>query len=275
MATYVIGDVQGCFNTLEALLTRIRYRPRADQLWFVGDLVNRGVGSLECLRFVAHCGETTRVVLGNHDLHLLAVAEGLAAPHAKDTLDPILAAPDAGRLLDWLRHQKLLHVEPRWAMVHAGLMPSWNWAMAQTLAREVEDSLRGSHYRQTLKSMYGNEPRNWSTAISGAARIRFVINTMTRMRVLDAEGAHAHKFKGVLKDVPENQRAWFLVPSVRRAARTLVTGHWSALGLHRAERVVSIDTGCVWGGALTALRLDDAKVFQQPSLEPNVASWRD
>jgi len=267
MNTYVIGDLQGCFTTLEALLARVKFRRTHDRLWFVGDLVNRGAGSLECLRFIRRLGSSAAVVLGNHDLHLLAVAEGFAKQSKLDTLDPILAAPDRESLLDWLRHQSLLHVDGAFAMVHAGLMPQWSWRQAQGLAREVESALRGSDYRALLAGMYGNEPLAWSDDLRGAARLRFVINTMTRMRTLTNDGEHVLKFKAGLVEIPVDQHAWFQLPTVRRAKRTLFAGHWSALGFLEHGETVMLDTGCIWGGALTAVRLGDGKCFQQPSLE--------
>jgi len=267
MSTFVIGDLQGCFTTLEALLARVGFRRAHDRLWFVGDLVNRGDGSLECLRFIRGLGSSASVVLGNHDLHLLAVAEGFARQSKLDTLDPILAAPDREALLDWLRHQPLLHVDGRFAMVHAGLMPQWSWRQARQLAREVESALRGTEYRALLAGMYGNEPLAWSDDLRGMARLRFVINTMTRMRTLANNGQHVLKFKAGLAEIPVDQHAWFQLPTVRRAKRTLFAGHWSALGfLDNGDRVM-LDSGCIWGGSLTAVRLADRKCFQQPSLE--------
>lgn len=267
MNTYVIGDLQGCFATLEALLARVKFRRTQDRLWFVGDLVNRGNGSLECLRFIRELGPAATVVLGNHDLHLLAVSEGFAKQSKLDTLDPILAAPDRAALLDWLRHQSLLHVDGRFAMVHAGLMPQWSWQQAQRLAREVESALRGRDYRALLAGMYGNEPLAWSDDLRGVARLRFVINAMTRMRTLTNDGQHVLKFKAGLAEIPVGEHAWFQLPTVRRAKRTLFAGHWSALGFLEHGETVMLDTGCIWGGSLSAVRLGDQRCFQQPSME--------
>ncbi len=273
MSTYVIGDLQGCFVTLQSLLQKIRFAPKKDTLWFVGDLVNRGEGSLECLRFVRSLGTKTVVTLGNHDLHLLAVAEGFAKHRPLDTLLPVLDAPDADDLLHWLRQQKLLHIANDFAMVHAGLMPQWSWQLAATLAREVEQALQGRQYRHLLQNMYGNEPSIWQPNLQGMARQRFVINVMTRMRAISNEGAIDLKYKGELDKVPTGLTPWFSVPTVRRSSRITLAGHWSALGLARrddtADKFIGLDTGCIWGGALTAFRLDDRKIFQVPCAERN------
>lgn len=270
MSTYAIGDLQGCFDTLKALLARIRFDRDRDTLWFVGDLVNRGADSLACLRYVSTLPKRTVVTLGNHDLHLLAVAEGVAKTKALDTLAPILAAPDRDQLLRWLRQQPLLHVSGQFAMVHAGLHPAWSWRTAQLLARDVETTLRSSRYRELLEKMYGNEPGQWSDELRGFARKRFTINVMTRMRALGALDTIDLRYKGSVPDMPTDLTPWFMRRSVRRNTRVAITGHWSALGLARHENthhVVGIDTGCIWGGALTAYRLEDRKVFQQPCVE--------
>jgi bis(5'-nucleosyl)-tetraphosphatase (symmetrical) len=264
MATYVIGDLQGCYATLTALLAQVRFRRTSDSLWFVGDIVNRGPGSLECLRFVASPNQNTVVVLGNHDLHLLARAEGLVKAGRLDTLDEVLSATDGARLLDWLRRQKLLHVEGCNAMVHAGLLPSWSWGQSLSLAREVETQLSGPHYRRYLAGMYGDEPTMWQPRLSGADRFRFCVNVFTRMRAIAANGAIDLRYKGLIGSMPTELTPWFDVPSVRRAKRTIYAGHWSAIGLTKREQVVSLDTGCVWGNSLTAVRLDDGKIFQEP-----------
>jgi bis(5'-nucleosyl)-tetraphosphatase (symmetrical) len=267
MSTYVIGDLQGCYLTLQALLKQIRFDPSQDRLWFVGDLVNRGRGSLECLRFVRQLGNAATAVLGNHDLHLLAVAEGFAKPDTLDTLQPILDASDRAVLLDWLRHRPLLHIDGKFAMVHAGLMPQWSWQTSQSLAREVEDALQGAGYRVTLAGMYGDQPNSWSDTLRGDERARFVINTMTRMRTLTPTGEYQLKYKGGLTEMPAHLRAWFDVPTVRRTQRLLFSGHWSAIGYVERKHTINLDTGCIWGGALTAVRLEDRKRFAQASVE--------
>jgi bis(5'-nucleosyl)-tetraphosphatase (symmetrical) len=278
MATYAIGDLQGCWLTLDALLHHVNYRPKQDALWFVGDIVNRGQGSLECLRFIASPQVNAVVVLGNHDLHLLAVAEGIAKPHRLDTLAAILDAPDCAHLLYWLRQQKLLHTEGAYALVHAGLMPQWTWRQAATLAREIERELRGDNYRDLLQHMYGNKPDTWADNLAGHDKMRFVLNTFTRMRTLTDTNAHDLGFKGELSQLPSTLTPWFNVPSVRRFSnvkRTTIAGHWSALGLYQSDSFIGLDSGCIWGRTLTAYRLDDGKIFQMPSQEIDVAAGLD
>ena len=267
MSTYAIGDLQGCYLTLQALLDKINFDTNSDRLWFVGDLVNRGAGSLECLRFVKSLGNRAAVVLGNHDLHLLAVAEGVAKTKALDTLDEILNAPDRNMLLQWLRAQKLLHVEGKFAMVHAGLLPQWSLPQSIALADEVTQMLRGNHYRHFLQSMYGNNPDEWRDDLEGDERLRVILNAMTRMRAITADGRMNLKFKGALAEMPQGLQPWFVVPHARSDETTVLAGHWSALGLHITPRFIGLDSGCVWGRELTALRLDDRAIFQVSSLE--------
>lgn len=259
MATYVIGDIQGCFDELEALLERIAFQRGSDRLWFVGDLVNRGPGSLEVLRLVRALGQDATVVLGNHDLHLLCVAEGLVRSRPDDTLDAVLAADDAAELLHWLRHRSLLHCEGGYAMVHAGLLPQWSVARALELAREVERALRALDYRDFLANLYGSEPRAWDDALEGWNRLRVIVNAMTRMRFCSAEGSMDFEAKGV--DPPPGYAPWFATRT-DPAEPTLLCGHWSALGLRLGRRLVALDSGCVWGGALSALRLEDRTLYQ-------------
>lgn len=267
MSTYAIGDLQGCFLTLQALLAKIKFDANADRLWFVGDLVNRGAGSLECLRFVKALGDRAVAVLGNHDLHLLAIAEGVAKTKALDTLDEILAAADRDALLDWLRRQKLLHVEGKFAMVHAGLLPQWNWSQSLEMANEAETMLHGKHYRHFLENMYGNNPDKWHDNLDGDERLRVILNTMTRMRAITADGRMDLKFKGGLADMPKALHPWFTLPHARGDDITVLAGHWSALGLHVTPTFVGLDSGCVWGRELTAMRLEDRAIFQVPSQE--------
>lgn len=275
MSTYAIGDVQGCFATLQALLKKIDFHSQRDTLWFVGDLVNRGADSLSVLRFVRDLGERAVTVLGNHDLHLLAIAAGIAKGKKGDTLEPVLEAADRDELLTWLRQRPLWHMADRYALVHAGLHPAWDWMTAQTLAYEVEQILRGADYVDLLRNMYGDEPRFWTDSLSGPARHRFVLNIMTRMRVLSKDGGLDLAFKGGLSAIPSSHQPWFDSPTSRKPLRRLLVGHWSALGLRVAPQVVSLDTGCVWGRELSAYRLDDHRIFQQPSVETSHSQGRD
>ncbi len=262
MAIYAVGDVQGCHTELVQLLEKFKFDASHDQLWLVGDLVNRGPDSLAVLRLVKSLGGSAVTVLGNHDLHLLAVAEGVAALHPSDTLDDILHAPDRGELLFWLRHQKLLHTENDCVLVHAGLLPSWTVKQAVILANEAEQALRGNHYVELLAHMYGNQPNHWRDDLVGYDRLRVIINAFTRLRICTDSGAMEFKFKGEVKDIPQGYRPWFETPQRANADVTVVFGHWSALGLLRQEKVIALDTGCLWGGALTAIRLEDREIFQ-------------
>ncbi|QKT04353.1 symmetrical bis(5'-nucleosyl)-tetraphosphatase [Ectothiorhodospiraceae bacterium 2226] len=260
MAVYAIGDLQGCLEPLQRLLDELRFDPATDRLWFAGDLVNRGPQSLETLRFVHALGETAHCVLGNHDLHLIAVAYGLTRYHKPgDTLIPVLEAPDRDALLDWLRHRPLMHVDPTlgYAMVHAGLPPQWDIPQAQAMAGEVEAVLRGDGVREFLAHMYGNEPHRWRDDLQGMARLRFAVNCFTRMRYCDADGRLDFQHKGAPGTQPAPLLPWFEAPARAWAGTPVVCGHWSTLGLRLAGDVRALDTGCLWGGRLTALRLDD------------------
>jgi bis(5'-nucleosyl)-tetraphosphatase (symmetrical) len=264
MATYAIGDLQGCFEPLERLVESIEFDPARDRLWFTGDLVNRGPDSLRCLRFVKSLGPAALTVLGNHDLHLVCVAEGLAKRRKRDTLDDVLGAPDRDELVAWLRCRPLMHVEDGFALVHAGLLPEWPVPRARELAAEVEARLRGPAYRELLERMYGDEPARWSDALVGIDRLRVVINAMTRLRVCDASGAMALGFKGEPGEAAEGLVPWFDVPGRLSRDHTVVFGHWSALGLRLRPDIVSLDSGCVWGRSLSAARLEDRSLYQVP-----------
>ena len=257
MATYAIGDVQGCFDDLQALLARIGFGAR-DRLWFAGDLVNRGPKSLEVLRFVRDLGGRAVTVLGNHDLHLVAQYEGVEKLKAKDTFQDVLDAPDSGELVAWLRAQPLMHLEGAYAMVHAGLLPQWTIARARGLGGEVSAALAGGAYREFLRHMYGNQPARWDDALAGWDRLRVIVNAMTRMRYCDAEGRMELKTAGT--EPPKGYRRWFETRAPEK--QTLVFGHWSQLGLAFAPGVAGLDSGCIWGGRLSALRLDDRTLFQ-------------
>lgn len=260
MATYAIGDLQGCAQELRALLEAFSFDAGRDRLWFVGDLVNRGPRSLDALRFVRGLGEAAVCVLGNHDFHLLCRAEGFARRHADDTLDEVLAAPDAASLLDWLRRRPMLHEEGGHVMVHAGLLPQWSLARAFALAREVEAALRGPGYREFLRNLYGTQPSAWRDDLAGWDRLRVIVNAMARLRFCTDDGEMLLAVKR--EDAPPGARRWF---DLRPAdERPIVFGHWSTLGLVLTEKVLALDTGCVWGGRLTAVRLEDRALFQVP-----------
>ena len=261
MGVYAIGDLQGCLEPLERLIEAIGFDPGRDRLWFVGDLVNRGPDSLGCLRFVQSLGEAATTVLGNHDLHLLCVAEGVAPRKRRDTLDAVLAAPDRDSLLQWLRHRPLLHVERGFALVHAALLPEWSVEVARSLAAEVEEELRGPRYRHLLRGMYGDEPARWHGSLEGIERHRLVINAFTRLRVCDDEGAMVLGFKGEPGEASDAWTPWFDVPGRRSGDHTIVCGHWSALGVRLRPDLLALDSGCVWGRSLTAVRLEDRAVF--------------
>ena len=258
MATWAIGDVQGCAAELEALLDRIGYSPARDRLWFVGDLVNRGPRSLDVLRLVAGLGDSSVVVLGNHDLHLLAAARGAGLRDGDESLAPVLAAPDRGRLLDWLQSRRMLHHDASLGrvMIHAGLPPQWDLDRARSCAAELEQVLQGEASGAFFEHMYGNQPDLWHDDLSGMDRLRYTVNALTRLRACDASGRMLLKLKGPVDRLPPGAMPWFRVPGRLTAGVSVVCGHWSALGYHDADGVLALDTGCVWGGTLTARRLD-------------------
>jgi bis(5'-nucleosyl)-tetraphosphatase (symmetrical) len=260
--TLAIGDLQGCRDALEHLLDAAGPDARDGPLWFAGDLVNRGPDSLGALRRVRALGERATVVLGNHDLHLLAVASGLRRAHRTDTLDPILAAPDRDALLDWLRARPLAHFGDGHLLVHAGVFPQWTAEQAVALAGEVERVLRGPDWVDFLRTMYGNLPDRWDDALSGDDRLRAIVNALTRMRFVDADGRMDFAVKEGAGAAPAGLVPWFDAPGRRTAGVTVVFGHWSTLGLVLRPDLVSLDTGCVWGGSLTAVRLEDRAVLQ-------------
>jgi bis(5'-nucleosyl)-tetraphosphatase (symmetrical) len=267
VSTFAIGDLQGCFATLEQLLNRISFNPQRDRLWFVGDLVNRGSGSLECLRFVRSLGDRAVSVLGNHDLHLLAINHGITTPGKLDTLDSILSAPDRHDLLDWLRWRPLFHVDGKYALVHAGLLPEWSWKQARLLSDEISTALSGDHPEVLLGGMYGNTPDRWSESLVGIDRARVVINAMTRMRILDQHGRMNLQFKGEERDIPPGHMPWFDAPTERRDDKILIAGHWSALGIKIKPNFIGLDSGCIWGGDLSAFCLETREVIQVPCAE--------
>lgn len=262
MATYAIGDVQGCYDQLMRLLERCDYDESRDRLWFVGDLVNRGPQSLATARFVKALGERAITVLGNHDLSLLVVAAGAHKGHASDTFDDILAAPDRDELLDWLRRQKMMHVENGYAMVHAGLLPQWSIERALALAAETEAALRGPGSYELLHNLYGNEPTRWSETLTGYNRLRIIVNAMTRMRLVAPDGTLQFGHKLGLDTAPADYLPWYDAPERASRDTPVIFGHWAALGLLVRDDVIGLDSGCVWGRELSALRLEDRRLIQ-------------
>ena len=264
MPTYAIGDLQGCHDSLMHLLDEIRFDATADRLWFVGDLVNRGPGSLEVLRFIKSLGDAAISVLGNHDLHLLALAEGYGRVHKGDTLDAVLAAPDRDELLHWLRHQKLAWRDGDWLMVHAGVLPAWTVDDTMDRAQEAEAALQSAHYRDFFAQMYGNAPIAWDDGLQGIERLRVIVNAFTRLRYCSADGEMEFHHKGAPGTQPAGWLPWFEVPGRKSAGATCIIGHWSTLGLITRRDLIALDTGCLWGGRLTAFRLEDRQVFAVP-----------
>ena len=271
MARWAVGDVQGCCDELEQLLARIRFSSDRDRLWLVGDLVNRGPASLAVLRLVRGLGDNATSVLGNHDLHLLAVALAGAKLRRSDTLSEILAAADRDALLEWLLLRPLAYFEPGYSdlLLHAGVLPQWSAAQTLRLAAEVERSLRDNP-RALLATMYGDHPDRWQAALAGLERQRFTINVLTRLRFCTADGRVDFKQKGKPDSAPSPWLPWFRIAGRASAEQRIVFGHWSALGFCSERGVLGIDTGCVWGGALTAVNLDDpeAAPVSVPSRQP-------
>ncbi len=261
MSTYAIGDIQGCFKSLHNLLDRIAFQSRTDRLWFVGDLVNRGPDSLSVLRHIKNLGNRAVVVLGNHDLFLLAVAEHIVTLRPKDTIQDVLVGPDRNDLLTWLRQQPLHHYENGFLMVHAGLLPQWTVEEGVGFAREVEDILRGPDYRRFLEALFHSPASQWTPSLTGMDRLVSITRVLTRLRTCTPTGEMSN-FSGAPGNTPDGFTPWFRIPDRRSAGTTIVTGHWAALGLHLEPDHLAIDSGCVWGRQLTAVRLEDRKVFQ-------------
>lgn len=256
---YLIGDVQGCDTVLGQLLQRIDFSPSRDHLVLLGDLVNRGPDSLAVLRRLMALGNAATCLLGNHDLHLLAVAQGVRAPHRSDTVADILHAPDREACLQWLRGCRMAVQHQGWLCVHAGVVPQWDTLTTLALAAEVEALLRGPGLADFLPQMYGNEPAQWHDGLQGAERWRFVVNTLTRIRFCSADGRLDFKLKEGAAAAPPGLLPWFEVPGRRTAATPMAFGHWSMLGLINRPDLLAIDTGCLWGGALTAVRVDGGR----------------
>ncbi|WP_342130740.1 symmetrical bis(5'-nucleosyl)-tetraphosphatase [Hydrogenophaga sp. OTU3427] len=255
MALYMIGDVQGCDDALARLLAHIGFSASRDTLYLLGDLVNRGPRSLAVLRRVMALDGAARCVLGNHDLHLLAVAQGARRAHRSDTLQAVLDAPDRARLIDWLRAQPLALQAHGWLMVHAGLLPQWSVQQTLDLAGEVQAVLRGPRWPDFLHQMYGNQPDRWHDGLQGMDRLRVVVNALTRLRFCNAQGVMDFATKDGAGAAPKGFMPWFDVPERNSAGAPVAVGHWSTLGLMQRPDVLALDTGCVWGGCLSAARL--------------------
>jgi bis(5'-nucleosyl)-tetraphosphatase (symmetrical) len=274
MATYAIGDIHGCFETFRRLLKRVEFDPAHDRLWLTGDLINGGPSSLQTLRWVVDHDSIVDTVLGNHDLHLLAVAAGVGEMREKDTFSDVLEAPGRDGLIEWLHQQPLVRRQDGYLMVHAALLPSWSASDAKALSGEVEAMLQADSPGEFFEHMYGNTPRTWRDDISGVDRVRAVINAMTRLRVLErhfvgsSREAMAFDFSGPLEDLPAKRTPWFRADEPAWDDHTVIFGHWSALGVHKVGKVACLDSGCVWGGKLTAMRLEDEAIFQVTSEMP-------
>lgn len=266
MSTYAIGDVQGCFEPLQRLLKKIRFDPSKDVLWFAGDLVNRGPQSLHVLRYIKSLGTSAKVVLGNHDLHLLAVYYGGHAVKKNDTFSDLLAADDAPDLLNWLRFQPLIHVEDNWCMSHAGIPPQWTVAQAMALANEVETAIQGEQARDFFENMYGNDSNHWQNTLKGMERLRTIVNYLTRMRFLGPQQELDLISKEGLDSAPAGFLPWFKVQPSYNSDYHRLFGHWAALaGKTEVDNTFALDTGCVWGQQLSALRLEDQQWFRVPA----------
>jgi bis(5'-nucleosyl)-tetraphosphatase (symmetrical) len=264
MAVYAIGDVQGCYDPLQRLIEHIRFDPSRDRLWFVGDLVNRGPDSLGALRYIKQLGRAASVVLGNHDLFLLAVSAGITTPGPQDTIQAIMDAPDRDELLDWVRRQPLLYRERPFLLVHAGLLPQWSLGEAEALAREAEAALQSDRYASVLRALYPSKHLQWSSELTGSIRLATIIKVLTRLRACSPTGIMESSYSGPPERIPPGFQPWFDITERRHREATIICGHWASLGLHCRENLLAIDSGCVWGRELTAVRLEDRQVYQVP-----------
>lgn len=261
MTTYAIGDIQGSFTQLQRLVDQINFDPATDRLWFVGDLVNRGPASLSVLRFIKSLGSKARVVLGNHDLFLLGVAEDIVSLRRKDTIQDVLAAEDRSELVKWLRRQPLHHREGSFLMVHAGVLPQWTIDEAVSLAREVESVLSSPNYRGFLETLFRRPTPRWDPILNGTERLASIARVLTSLRTCTRAG-DLSGFSGPPEEAPAGYLPWFRHPHRRQSDITIICGHWAALGLHVEKNVIALDSGCVWGKQLSAVRLDDRQIFQ-------------
>lgn len=272
MSTYAIGDLQGCYSELQDLLDKINFDESNDQLWFVGDIVNRGTDSLACLRFVKSLGTNAKTVLGNHDLHLLAIANEVRKPHRKDTVDEILNADDSKKLLKWLRQQPLLVNDDdlKMTMIHAGLPPQWTLEQAKELAQETESLIQSKQFNEFINNMYGDQPDTWSESLKDDDRHRFIINCFTRTRYIDKNGKLNLKENGAPGTQSKLLTPWYAIPERKTKKDKIIFGHWSTVHLgnesnFKQYNVYPLDTGCLWGRTLTAMRLEDETLFNVPS----------
>jgi bis(5'-nucleosyl)-tetraphosphatase (symmetrical) len=267
---FLIGDLQGCSDALDRLLAEIQFSPSRDSLHVLGDLVNRGTGNLDVLERLAGLGNAATCLLGNHDLHLLALAAGVRKPHRGDTLSDVLASPERDHWLAWLRQCKLADQAHGWLLVHAGVLPQWSTAQTLALAAEVEALLRSNQFDAFVPHMYGDTPARWDDALQGPDRWRVVINALTRLRFCSDDGTMEFRTKGGADDAPRGFAPWFRIAARRSAGTPVAFGHWSALGLMREPDLLALDTGCVWGGPLSAARVDGGRcdVFQVPCASP-------
>ncbi len=260
---YAVGDLQGCLEPLQALLEQVHFNPRTDQLWLVGDLINRGPDSLGTLRLLKNLGDCTRIVLGNHDLHFLAVACGVKKINKNDSFSDLLATEDLADTVHWLRHQPLLYTDPSgdYSMVHAGIPPQWDLQQARAMAGEVETLLRSDRFTELLANMYGNQPDHWDDSLLGWNRYRLITNYFTRMRFCSAEGKLDLLNKLDTSSDP-HFAPWFTHPQRKMKDQQIIFGHWASLqGKARAKNIYALDTGCVWGGPLTMMNLDDKRLY--------------
>jgi bis(5'-nucleosyl)-tetraphosphatase (symmetrical) len=268
VADYIVGDIQGCFDELQQLLQQAAFNPEHDTLWLAGDLVARGPKSLETLRFVKSLGRAARVVLGNHDLHLLAVALGVHPEKKKDKTIPIFAAPDRNELLHWLRHQPLLAEHDEFVMCHAGVSPQWDLDTARAASGEIEELLAGDNWQELIEQMYANTPDSWSNSLAGIERYRYIINAYTRMRFVHPDGRLDMLCKLPPKEMDSTELIpWFKLPGRIALEKTVLFGHWAALMGSECNNTIGLDTGCVWGGHLTMLRWQDKKYFYQDAIK--------
>jgi bis(5'-nucleosyl)-tetraphosphatase (symmetrical) len=265
MATYAIGDIHGSFDTLQRLLARVRFDRKADRLWLVGDLVNRGPSSVSVLRWAVEHDGCLTAVLGNHDLHLLGLAAGVVPEKRRDHLEDVLAAPDRDDLLGWLGQRPLFYREGAFALVHAGLFPSWTLEQAERLARKVEKRLRGPESTAFLAASAPRAPERWRDDLAGAERDRVALAGFVKLRTLSRSERLCPEWSGTPEEAPSGCIPWFRFPNRQWRGATLIFGHWAAAGLRLGDSYAGLDTGCAWGRQLTALRLDDATLFQEPA----------